>query len=309
MRRRLLGLLALAILLAGLGLLAYPNAHTRLEKTRQGQAVTDYRARMATRPAPELDALYRKMVAYNEHLAATGQKDLVDPWSYQVPSFDLRQFGLRENVMGYLDVPRIGVHAPIYLGASLANLRKGATQLSQTSLPVGGDDTNAVIAGHRLPQMFWNLDFLRPGDPVIVTNFHDRLRYEVVSTAIIRPTDVDKVLIRPGQDLVTLISCNPRHHNYQRIVVYARLVDRTPVDTRTWAQAPPGTVDRVVRWTTGNAVLCAVLLGLAVLVAAGLGGWLATRRRRHAHAGPRPGVTGADESDRSQAVPGSDRSG
>ena len=37
---------------------------------------------------------------------------------------------------------------PIYLGANSSNMSYGAAHMSATSLPIGGKNTNAVLAGH-----------------------------------------------------------------------------------------------------------------------------------------------------------------
>lgn len=222
--RRVLAVSALVLFVAGLGVMFYPNISAEVQHRAMSGSIEDYRARTQSQDVDLLEDLYQQMVAHNVQLAATGQAGLVDPFSYEQPSFNLAEFGLAENVVGYLDVPKMGVHAPIYLGASVENMAVGAAHLSQTSLPVGGPDTNAVIAGHRNRAMFWFIDRLVAGDEVTVTNFHDVLRYRVVESAVIQPDDIATVLIQPGRDLITLISCTPIGKNSQRIVVYAERV-------------------------------------------------------------------------------------
>ncbi len=41
------------------------------------------------------------------------------------------------------------LHGPLYLGATSDQMSLGAVQLTQTSMPIGGTDTNCVIAAHR----------------------------------------------------------------------------------------------------------------------------------------------------------------
>ena len=81
---------------------------------------------------------------------------------------------MEDNVAAVIEIPRMDVELPVYLGATRENMERGAVQLGQTSLPVGGVNTNCVIAAHRgyrgIP-MFRDIEALRPGDEVIVHNF------------------------------------------------------------------------------------------------------------------------------------------
>ena len=170
-----------------------------------------------------LEELLRRVRAYNEKLYADGQKELVDPFSYETSSFDLSDYGIEDDMFGYLEIPAINVRLGLYLGATSENMTRGAVHLSQTSLPVGGTNTNAVIAAHRgsrYGEMFLHIDRLREGDEIDITNAWGKLVYKVASTAVIAPDEIGKVLIRPGRDMVTLISCTPYGSNRQRYVVY-----------------------------------------------------------------------------------------
>jgi sortase A len=99
---------------------------------------------------------------------------------------------------------------PIYLGASYQHMADGAAHLSQTSLPIGGENTNCVIAGHRGwrgATYFLYLTDLRVGDEVFVTNLWETLSYRVMKTQIIDPNDIDAILIQDGKELMTLLTC------------------------------------------------------------------------------------------------------
>lgn len=171
----------------------------------------------------ELDELFNKMQAYNENIFNEGQQNLIDPFSYELPSFDLLELGFKDNIIGYLTIPKMEIEVPIYLGATQENMKKGAVHLSQTSIPIGGNNTNSVIAAHRGMKshpMFRDIENLSIGDEIKVTNMWDELIYKVVETKIISPDEVSEVLIQEGRDLITLITCHPYTKNYQRYVVY-----------------------------------------------------------------------------------------
>ena len=73
--------------------------------------------------------------------------------------------------------------------------------------------------------MFRNIQRLEPGDQVVIENFREVLTYQVVDTEVIMPSEVDKLLIQPGRDMVTLLTCHPYRSNKQRYVVYCERVE------------------------------------------------------------------------------------
>lgn len=183
---------------------------------------TEYSGEESTEtPYPELLAA---MQAYNEAIYAEGQSGLVDEWSYEAPSFELTDYGIEDGVIGVLSIPSINLEIPLYLGATYDHMARGAAHLSQTSLPIGGENTNCVIAGHRGWQgapYFLNLDKIVIEDEITVTSLWDTLTYRVCEVRVIEPNDIDAVLIQPGRDMLTLITCHPYASGGRyRLVVY-----------------------------------------------------------------------------------------
>ena len=156
---------------------------------------------------------------YNAELFSTGQKDLTEQTQLQ-PPFDLSEYGWEEETFAVLSVPDAGIETAVYLGASAANLDRGAAVLGQTSLPLGGEDTNCVIAGHRT----WNgviffhpLRELKEGALVYMINPWETLTYRVREVTTIDPADIDAIRIREGKDLLTLFTCT--YPNTHRVLV------------------------------------------------------------------------------------------
>ncbi len=169
-----------------------------------------------------LDYLYTKMNEYNLNLNKDGQS-IVDAFSYENPSFDLTQYGLKENIIGIIYIPKINLELPIYLGATKENLNKGAVHLSQTSIPLGKIDSNSVIAAHRSlfrNPFFRNIDKLEIGDEVIIRTLWNTLTYKVTAMQVISPYDSSKILIQKNKNLVTLITCHPYGQTIERYIVY-----------------------------------------------------------------------------------------
>lgn len=184
------------------------------------------------KPYPEL---WEDMVRYNQNIAAQGQSGLSCAYDYQKASFQLADYGLPDEIFGVLSIPAIDLKMPIYLGATEQHMANGAAHLSQTSLPIGGMDTNCVIAGHRGyggASYFRYLDRLHVGDRVSITNLWETLTYRVCEIRVIDPSDVEEILIQPGRELLTLLTCHPyASGGRQRYVVYCERSELTTFPT------------------------------------------------------------------------------
>ena len=214
---------AVVLAVIGVSVAAYPSARNLAYDRQVAEQRSQFRAGDAD---SAYEDLYRFLVRENERLHSEGQAGLVDAFSYQVPGVDLSSYGLTDNRIGFVEIPAIGANLPIYLGATRENMAVGAVHLTQTSYPIGGTNTNAVIAAHRggTLEMFRNVHKIALGDQIVITNFRERLLYEAREIRIISPDDINQVKIQDGRDLITLVSCNPLGRNYERYVLYAERV-------------------------------------------------------------------------------------
>lgn len=165
----------------------------------------------ADAPLPYQDLL-DAMQEYNEQLYANGQSALTSPAAYQEAALDVTAYGLDDGIVGVVSIPKLDIELPIYLGATSENLAAGAAVLGQTTLPIGGENTNCVIAAHRGwrgADYFRHLDELEIGDTVSITNLWYTIGYRVCSVRVIEPDDIGAILIQDGRDLLTLITCHP----------------------------------------------------------------------------------------------------
>ena len=230
--RKIVILIMLLIFAAGLGIMLYPSLQGAITDHRIIQEAHEFLEKLETIPTkPEAEAteptepteptetepvlypeLLNTMQSYNQQIWEEKQAGLCDPWSYEQPSFTLGDYGLEDEVFGVITIPRLQLEMPIYLGATYKHMADGAAHLSQTSLPIGGENTNCVIAGHRGwggASYFRYITELEAGDEVIITNLWGELRYTVVETKIIDPNDVEEILIQQDRELLTLLTCHP----------------------------------------------------------------------------------------------------
>lgn len=232
--RKLIRIAAVILLVAGIGFFTYPIALKLNFGIRANNAIADFdRIKAQTAENTDDSELYpelrRAMHEYNEMLYLSGQSGLIDQLSYENPDFLLSDYGIDSDILGYITIPAIDVKLPIYNGASKENMAKGAAYLANTSLPVGGENTNCVIAAHTRYKgihMFKRITELKTGDEIYITNFWETLVYKVSETKVIDPKDSQNIYIKEGRSLLTLSTCHPYPKNYQRYLVYAELIGK-----------------------------------------------------------------------------------
>jgi sortase A len=121
-----------------------------------------------------------------------------------------------------IQIPAIGVDAPVVQGDGWEQLKKGVGQHIPSANP--GENGNVVLSGHNdvYGEIFRHLDRLQPGDQVILYTQQRAYTYIVERTLIVEPTAVE-VMASTGAPTLTLISCYPYLVDTHRIVVFARL--------------------------------------------------------------------------------------
>ena len=265
MKRLFLQIFAWLAILLGVGLMLQPTVSRYLTEQKSTKTVQKFvqAAEAAAPAAPETSAaeparaypeLYDAFLAYNQQLFAQGQSGLKDPFAYETPAFDLTGYGLPDDVIAALWIPRLDLELPVYLGANAANMARGGALLGQTSMPLGGENTNTVLAAHRGyygAEMLRNVQQIQVGDKIQLTTPWDTLIYRVAELKIIDPADISSVLIQPGRDLLTLSTCHPYTQNYQRYLVIAeRDPDAAVTDKDTDLQESEATWDASPRQVT-----------------------------------------------------------
>ena len=236
-------MMLLMLFLAGLFLVLYPSIQGTVVEQRMGWEADSFLARLEDGPdkdiptvivhstEPEESQLYpelwESMTAYNQRIYTDGQSTLSEARAYQATLFSLTDYGLPDETFGVISIPKLNLEMPLYLGATDENMAKGAAVLSGTSVPIGGNNTNAVIAGRGWggAAYFRYITELSVGDEVVITNLWERLRYRVVGTKIIEPHETENILIQPGRDMVTLLTCHPyASGGKQRYLVYCQRI-------------------------------------------------------------------------------------
>lgn len=236
--------LMLLVFLAGLASVLYPYVWGAAVDISIANTAKDFLSRFEDAPDRDIPTviipstepeesrsypeLWDAMAAYNQQIYTDGQSTLSETGAYQAKLFSLTDYGLPDDTFGVISIPTLNLEMPLYLGATDENMAKGAAVLSGTSVPIGGSNTNAVIAGHRGwggAAYFRYITELSIGDEVVIANLWERLRYRVVGTKIIEPHEIENILIQPGRDMVTLLTCHPyASGGKQRYLVYCQRI-------------------------------------------------------------------------------------
>lgn len=289
MKKRILTTIIIALFfLTGLSLLLYPLVANEWNNYRQSRLISSYDEAVSEQETSgEIDytAEWEKANAFNEALlpsilpdsfavAAASDEDSEDHQAY-MSCLNL----LGDGMMGYVEVPKINIKIPIYHTTDEEVLEQAAGHLEGSSLPVGGENTHAVISAHRgLPSasLFTDLDKLEEGDHFLLYILDDVLCYEVDQILVVEPDETESLAVQEGQDLVTLLTCTPYGVNSHRLLVRGHRVPYEPEVIEDENQIPLAGVSLHTNY------LLWVLVGLAVTAGFVAFLYLMDRKRRKA---------------------------
>lgn len=217
-------LLSIIVAIIALCLLLYPTISNIVNTTYSEESIKTYNKNVDTLSKDEIDSYLLAAQQYNDSLAGIG----IAP-NYE----DVLNFG--DGVMGTINIPKINVNLPIYHGTFEDDLQKGAIHNYNSSLPIGGESTHAVISAHTaLPGKvyFDNLSELEKGDKFSITILNKKMTYEITDINIVKPKETNDYLsIEDGEDLVTLVTCYPYAVNTHRLLVTGKRIDVSTANT------------------------------------------------------------------------------
>ena len=276
MKRFLPIIMIILLFLGGAAMVLYPVVSSWYMDRHQGQVVADYDEEAARLSQEQIEAELEKARRYNESLL--GNVVLTDPFDAEALEEqnteyeDLLDIG-GDGVMGSVEIPGQDIYLPIYHGTSAESLEKGAGHLKNSSLPVGGKGTHAVISGHTaLPtaEMFNDLSEVEEGDVFYIHVLGQILAYEVDQIKIVLPEDISDLLIHREEDYVTLVTCTPYGINSHRLLVRGTRVPYEEAQAVTPSRGEPEDPMRTAYLAAAAA---------AALLAAGL--WYYRKKRQH----------------------------
>ena len=208
------------ILFMGLSLFLYPIISGLLNISASDRVILTYSNAVSKLDMQSYDSILNSAQNYNYSMIEQNFGNLMADDMF----FDYDHLLNVDNsgVMGYIEIPAINVLLPIYHGTDEKVMQIGIGHLEWSSLPVGGVGSHCVLTGHRgLPsaRLFTDLDKIAEGDIFSLRVLNEFLFYEVDLISIVEPHQTDNLLIQPGFDLCTLVTCTPYGVNTHRLLV------------------------------------------------------------------------------------------
>ncbi|MGM0175359.1 class C sortase [Enterococcus sp. DIV0800] len=207
---------AIVMIAAGVALLLYPIVGNYLANRERSEATSKYDNVLKRMSEEDVKNQWQLAKKYNRYVFEKQQGNPVEPMAYK----NIANVG---GTMGTIDIPAIDIKKmPFYHGTSFQTLDKGLGHIESTSIPVGGKDTHAVITGHsgvKNQVLFTDVRNLEEGDIFYINILNRRLAYEIDSFEEILPSEIDRIKVQPGKDIVTLLTCTPPGINTYRLLV------------------------------------------------------------------------------------------
>ena len=256
--------ISLCVLAAvGIGFLIYPNIADYINSKNNETVISNYNTSTQTMSDEEINSELAKAQNFNELLAKSALND-EEKSEYNAAMSEYENILNYDDIMCTIEIPKINVDLPVYHDSTNREekLKNGCVHLANTSLPIGGASTHAVISAHSgyPEQVFFDeLDKLQIGDTFKINVLNKTLTYKVCEINIVDPDDSSKLEIENGKDYVTLVTCYPYSINTHRLCVRGERVEDTITDT--------ATADEVISNDNHNDLtLVFIILGISLLV-------------------------------------------
>ncbi|WP_108831038.1 class C sortase [Aedoeadaptatus coli] len=218
------------VFVLGFLILMYPQVSRLYYRVQSTQEVSAFEAGKAALSDEEIKKRMALARDFNDSLV---NQNMEDPYSKARHERGRAEYARMLEVheqMGHIQIPTIDLDIPIRAGTSEEVLQTSAGHLEGTSLPIGGNSTHTVITAHSgLPtaKLFTDIRKLKKGDRFYIHNIAETLAYEVDQIKVIEPTNFKDLLIVPGHDYATLLTCTPIGINTHRLLVRGH---RVPYD-------------------------------------------------------------------------------
>lgn len=212
------------IFIIGAGIFTYPTISDLWNQYRNARLVSQYNSSVENLSQEQYDELWQQAQEYNDQHPVNTIIDAFNEEDEYVLShpYDMVLDPNGDGLMGSIEIPKLQLTLAIYHGLSTDVLEKGVGHVEGTSLPIGGEGTHAVLAGHRgLPsaKIFTDLDQMEMGDIFLIHVLDKTLAYKVDQIKTVLPEETSELDTIPGEDHVTLVTCTPYGVNTHRLLI------------------------------------------------------------------------------------------
>lgn len=216
MKKYMSTIIMVIIFICGLSLFLYPTVSNLYNQHLNNQLIGDYEQVFENIDPAVYGAAMDEARQYNQN--RNDPKQLEELGLTYESTLNVADNG----IMGYIEIPKISVSLVIYHTIDESVLQKGIGHVPESSLPIGGDSTHCVLAGHTgLPsaKLLTNIDHLRVGDSFYIHVLDEVLEYQIDDISVVEPDEVSRLNVVSGKDYVTLVTCTPYGVNSHRLLV------------------------------------------------------------------------------------------
>lgn len=217
-------IIRIMILIIGILILLYPTISNYLYEKNSSGIVSNYNKEACNFSDKEKERMLDLAKEYNEKLAKNqnGVGDAFSSNNLEDSDYNSLLNAAGDGMMGYIRIPKIDLELPIYHGTKESVLQIGIGHLKETSLPIGGKSTHAVLTGHRgLPSklLFTDLDQVKNDDIVYIHILDKVFAYQIDRISVVLPSETESLEIEKDRDFLTLVTCTPYGINSHRLLV------------------------------------------------------------------------------------------
>lgn len=251
------------IMLTGISLLLYPAVSNWWNKFHQTRAIASYTEAVTELENRDYEEIRRCAREYNRKLLE--KKDRWKPLEEDDKEYEEILNPEENGIMGYVEIPVIGVSLPIYHGTDEAILQIAAGHIRGSSFPTGGESTHCVISGHSgLPsaRLFTELEKVKEGEIFYLKVLDETLAYEVDQIRVVEPEDFSLLEIEAGKDFCTLVTCTPYGINTHRLLVRGTRIETPDRKLLPEENAEKNNLPLVALVTVVSVLLAGLILGL-----------------------------------------------
>lgn len=226
-KKRITSVLLILLALLGLSLMLYPHIADFWNTRHTSRLISDYDKQIAEIDTERYTEYWEAAENFNKSLKRVRGHKLNEEQQEAYRSvLDVSGLG----IMGYVEIPKIGVSLPIYHGTEPEVLQVGIGHLEWSSLPIGGVGNHCVLSGHRgltSAKLFSDLPVLEVGDIFYIRVLNEMLTYQVDQISTVLPKDVDRLEAVEGEDYCSLVTCTPYGINSHRLIVRGHRISNT----------------------------------------------------------------------------------
>lgn len=220
-KQRIFDMIRGSILLVAVLVMFYPTISNYLYVRNSSMMIAEYTSQTQGLTEEEINRLLEQANEYNQSLL--DREMLSDPFSLSEKNMENHLLDIsKSGIIAYIQIPKLNLELPIYYGTKKSTLQKGIGVFEGSSLPIGGESTHTVLAGHSglsSAELFTHLDQLEIGSVFYIKVLTKTLAYEVDQILVVTPEETEALSIVEGEDYVTLVTCTPYAVNTHRLLV------------------------------------------------------------------------------------------